>query len=263
MRAVYHHDLRNEQCRIGHSLAYMLHFHHKVELVYMFEGNGTAYVDGREYKLVPGDVLVVFPNQIHEYKIGENETFFLALFKPEKLPDFKDFFYNMQPVSNLYHNEDDSFFPELARKLPEVASSDNVYKDQINKGLLSAFIGELFSKMSFEKVRPADLSMVKAMLTYCNENYLTDISLEKAAKHLLVSKYYLSHVLNEKLNISFNDYINSLRVADSISLLEEGGHSMTEIAQKCGFNTVRTFNRAFKGIYGFSPGKYKKMTATD
>ncbi|MBQ4117265.1 MAG: helix-turn-helix transcriptional regulator, partial [Clostridia bacterium] len=93
---------------------------------------------------------------------------------------------------------------------------------------------------------------------FCNENYMNNIYLEDAAEALHVSKYYISHLLNNKLNISFNDYINSLRITDAVYLLEKKEGGITEIAQRCGFNTARTFNRAFKSVYGVSPSAYKR-----
>ena len=93
---------------------------------------------------------------------------------------------------------------------------------------------------------------------FCNENYKTEISLEQVAKNLHISKYYISHLLNDKLNISFSEYINSLRVADAVVMLEEGQYGMSEIAERCGFNTLRTFNRAFSMVYNMPPSQYKK-----
>ena len=225
----------------------------------MLEGKCTAIVEGEEHLLLPGDILTVFPNQPHEYINGEGEKFFITIFKPELLSDFKDIFYNMIPEHNVYHssNANDLLY-NIAVNLPSMFLEEKKYRDQIYKGLLSVFFGELFSIISLKKTSLADLSTVKVLLGYCNDNYLGDISLESAANALHVSKYYISHLFNEKLKVSFNDYINSLRTADAVAMLESGVRSVTEIAQKCGFNTVRTFNRAFKNIYGVTPSEYKK-----
>lgn len=262
MIAFYQHDLKIGQCRIRHSLEFKLHFHHHIELVYMLKGKGTAIVEGTEYKLRPGDILTVFPNQLHEYKDAENEEFFITIFKPELLPEYRDIFYNMVPEKNLFSDDGkNSFLFNTVSNLLEAYKSDKLFKEQIFKGLLTAFFGELFSNITLTKAKTADLSVLKSVLLYCNENYLNDISLSDVAEHLHISKYYVSHLLNDKLNIGFNTYINSLRVSEAVLHLEDGSTDMTEIAQKCGFNTVRTFNRAFKSIYGIPPCKYKNITA--
>ncbi len=263
MKATYQHNFKKAQCRIGNNLDYKLHFHHQVELVYMFKGEGTAVIDGKELTLKSGDILTVFPNQLHEYKYCSDEQFFITIFKPEILYDFKDIFYNMLPESNVYSTDNkNTFLYDLAYRLPEISKAENIYYNQIYKGLLYAFFGELFSKINLVKAKSADLSVLKSVLNYCVENYKNDISLNSVSTNLHVSKYYISHLLNDKLGISFNEYINSLRIADAVILLEQGKPDITEIAQISGFNTVRTFNRAFKSIYGQSPTQYKKNDKT-
>ena len=260
MKAFYQHTFPKEQCLVRRCLAYKLHFHHQIELVYMFEGSAKAVVDGTEYSIGAGDVLVVFPNQLHEYKVAEGEVFFITIFPPEILPEFKELFYGMIPKSNvLSTGNKNEMLKYIAERLPVIKESDNKYKEHMYRGLIAAFFGELLSELEFVKAKNGDLSVVRQILSYCNKNYLNDISLEEAAEYLHVSKFYVSHLLNDKLNISFNGYINSLRVADAVAMLDDGGVDMTEIAQKSGFNTVRTFNRAFKDIYGVSPTMYKKM----
>jgi AraC-like DNA-binding protein len=41
-------------------------------------------------------------------------------------------------------------------------------------------------------------------------------------------------------------------------MLKEGNMKMAEIAPMCGFATMRTFNRSFKGYFGVSPTDYLK-----
>ncbi len=262
MKAVYLFDSRQTQCRLRNSLEFMMHFHHQVEVVYMLKGECTAIVEGEALELHSGDILTVFPNQIHEYKDGKNEEFFIAIFQPEFLPDYKDLFYNMLPVKKVYstHNKNE-FLLDLARKIPEMYQKDNKYKEPIYRGLLTAFFGELFSVYPLMKAKRTDMSVLKSVLLFCNENYLDNIYLEDAAEALHVSKFYISHLFNNKLGISFNEYINSLRITDAVYLLEKKEGGMTEIAQRCGFNTTRTFNRAFKSMYGMSPSKYRKENA--
>lgn len=58
--------------------------------------------------------------------------------------------------------------------------------------------------------------------------------------------------------MSFSEYVNSLRLKDSITLLEESDLSIEEISEKAGFGTVRTFQRQFQAKYNMSPKEYRK-----
>ena len=78
------------------------------------------------------------------------------------------------------------------------------------------------------------------------------------AKELNINKYYLSHIFSEKINISFPDFINSLRVEEAMKLLNETKLSVTQVCEASGFSNPRTFNRAFKKANGQSPREYRK-----
>ena len=72
-----------------------------------------------------------------------------------------------------------------------------------------------------------------------------------------LNKYYISHIFNERLNISFTDFINSLRIEHACSLLERGAN-ITEVALSSGFSSVRTFNRVFLQTLNTTPRDYLK-----
>jgi AraC-like DNA-binding protein len=62
--------------------------------------------------------------------------------------------------------------------------------------------------------------------------------------------------------VSFTEHINSLRLKDAITLLEQTDLPMETISERAGFGTVRTFQRQFKTKYDMSPYDYRKLVAT-
>ncbi|MDR1201041.1 MAG: helix-turn-helix domain-containing protein [Tannerellaceae bacterium] len=61
-------------------------------------------------------------------------------------------------------------------------------------------------------------------------------------------------------NIPFPEFINNLRLKDTITLLEESDLSMDEISQKAGFGSLRTFQRQFQNKYNMTPKEYRKAS---
>ncbi|MGM9718443.1 MAG: helix-turn-helix domain-containing protein [Prevotella sp.] len=74
------------------------------------------------------------------------------------------------------------------------------------------------------------------------------------------NKTYLSNYLNNTLNTSFFDYINTFRINEACRIIdampEEGRKSMSVVAQKSGFNSLSSFNRYFVKLTGISPKSY-------
>ncbi|MDR1624106.1 MAG: helix-turn-helix domain-containing protein [Tannerellaceae bacterium] len=57
--------------------------------------------------------------------------------------------------------------------------------------------------------------------------------------------------------MSFPEYINTLRLKDAITLLEQSDLPIEAISEKTGFGTVRTFQRQFQAKYNMSPKDYR------
>ena len=96
-----------------------------------------------------------------------------------------------------------------------------------------------------------------------NERKFLDntITLESVSEMLNISKGHLSRIINTELNTSFSDYINTLRVEEAKSYLQNpdfSKYTLVAIGLEAGFNSKSTFNNTFKKITGITPSQYKK-----
>jgi AraC-like DNA-binding protein len=89
----------------------------------------------------------------------------------------------------------------------------------------------------------------------------SELTLESVANDMQISKGHLSRVINNNLRMSFTDYINSLRVEEAKSYLQNSdfsNYTLVAIGLEAGFNSKSTFNSAFKKIAGVTPSEFKK-----
>jgi len=85
-----------------------------------------------------------------------------------------------------------------------------------------------------------------------------NLTLEKLAKKLSVSKYFLSQMLNDNLNKSYHELITEYRIEDASELLRTSEHLTLEaIAYDIGFNSKSSFFSAFKKLKGTTPSKFR------
>ena len=73
-----------------------------------------------------------------------------------------------------------------------------------------------------------------------------------------MSRSSLYNKLKVLTDMGVNDYINKLRMEKAISLIASSDLTITEIAERTGFSTLRYFSTAFKQYTGKSPSTYKK-----
>lgn len=93
---------------------------------------------------------------------------------------------------------------------------------------------------------------------YLNEN----LTLYMLAKEVDLKEKKLSAIINQKMNTTFYDLINSYRIEEfkkRVVLNEYKKITLLGIAYDCGFKSKSTFNRLFKQKTNLSPSAYKKM----
>lgn len=93
---------------------------------------------------------------------------------------------------------------------------------------------------------------------YLNEN----LTLYMLAKEVDLKEKKLSAIINQKMNTTFYDLINSYRIEEfkkRVVLNEYEKITLLGIAYDCGFKSKSTFNRLFKQKTNLSPSAYKKM----
>jgi AraC-like DNA-binding protein len=91
-----------------------------------------------------------------------------------------------------------------------------------------------------------------------------ELSLDMLAATLRIHPNYLSQFINEEMDMTFYDYINSKRVMEFKRLLnlpEKSHFNMLGLALECGFNSKSSFNRNFKKFSGQTPSEYLSVTA--
>jgi len=228
------------------------HIHDDLELVYVKQGGGIAYCDGRQYTLTEGSFFLVFPNQIHQYSNCPQGAYIVLIMKPSRLLHLDSFFGEGQPESAVC-----SDCPELAALL-EIALTEFLQEGDscVVDGYLTAFFGKLLKHYTVERSSLSH-SCVLSILQYCARHFRENISVKDISEQLHISPSHISHIFNRRLHISFRDYINALRLNEAVKLLENRAFTIAEVAGQAGFPTIRTFNRAFAKHYGQTPSAYR------
>ena len=88
----------------------------------------------------------------------------------------------------------------------------------------------------------------------------SDLTLAKLAQQLSTSTHHLSQVINEKCQQNFFEFINSYRIKDAQQLIREPANrhkTLAEIGFEIGFNSITSFNSAFKKHAGMTPSQWR------
>ena len=98
---------------------------------------------------------------------------------------------------------------------------------------------------------------IQKVINYIHENYTFDISREGLAAAVGMNPNYFSSQFKEFTGRKINDYINELRVNEAMDRLKDKDVKIIDAALATGFDSLSTFNRAFRHCTGKTPTEYR------
>lgn len=127
--------------------------------------------------------------------------------------------------------------------------------EELNVWLSSAIRRFVNYTFDFTQVKHSDV--VHKAMDYIRRHYSEKISLDDIAKHVYLSRSYLSKIFKEETGYSITDYIKRVRIAKSKLFLLDNKIKVADIAEICGFEDQSYFTKVFKSETGLSPKKYR------
>ncbi len=99
---------------------------------------------------------------------------------------------------------------------------------------------------------------IAQIIQYIAENYSSDISRESLAEEFGLNPDYLGKIFKAATGKKIGEYINERRIKNAAEKLSSTDALIIDIAYSTGFESLRTFNRAFKKEIGLSPTEYRE-----
>lgn len=117
-------------------------------------------------------------------------------------------------------------------------------------------IKEASSSLSLFSSECSDI--VKQAVLCLKERYRNpETNLSVVAEAISVNPSYLSRLFHKETGKTFNSYLTFLRLEYAKNLLQLSQDSVSDIAEKCGYNNSKYFINLFKKTMGESPSAYR------
>lgn len=246
--------------------------HHDFYEVYFFLGGDVSYwVEGQNFRMSAGDVLLIDPMVLHRPVILSDATAY------ERIVLWIDRTY-LEGLSRAQVRLNGCFQGNGANLLHITAPVQRTDLTALFGRLVRECYGEelgasicadgVFMQLMVELNRIAlqsgqvpasqrdQSSAVARVLDYINAHYSEELSLDALADRFFISKYHLSHEFSRVVGTGVYRYIMLKRLAAAKLLLAENVPA-GEVCSRCGFRDYTGFFRAFKAEFGVSPGAFQ------
>ena len=249
-----------------------LHFHNYMEIGYCYDGSGEVVLDDETVSYKP-DMFTIIPknfphntNSYHfslsrwEYLFVDVEALLREVYREDPL--YAD---DLSPIiNNRAWAVEAMGYPVMTELIKtimdEMRYKKDFYAESVKGLLLSLFIN--IARMNQEKVvkvrkQSRGVSQISFALHYIGANYAQELTIGDLAQVSHMSETHFRRVFQKIMNMTPSDYLNLVRVQMACEYMKKHTDSMELVAERCGFQSVSTFNRNFKKVLNITPYQWK------
>ena len=253
----------------GHNIARRVIYDY--ELIYLEKGIFNFVYDDITYLCKAGDIIFIRPGIPHSFiidlgEISQPHIHFDITHRPQSeiIPiSFKDldkmsneerewihedYFssFNQAPLINIQNKSDflENFYHIVS------GNSDALTKKSLIIKLIAAIINENFSELIQDNNH---VNVVKQIKDYIDAGNGMGMTLDDFAKTFFYDKFYLERKFKESFGVNLIEYRNKKRMELAKHLLKL--HSVSEVSEWVGYQSIYAFSRAYKSFFGYAPSK--------
>lgn len=266
--ASYHDDLSK------YDIAW--HWHEEMEAVVLTQGSVVFAAGNRKYTLQAGEGFFINSGALHgAWSLDTSGCQFHSLvFHPRLVGGSADsvFFQNyVQPLMGNSGLEGMVLSPRIGWQADAISAIENAWQACAQEPVGFEFqvrtnLSQLLcllqssspggSTPNKKQLRAAE--RIKNMLRFIHENFHEDLNTASIAKSAGVSESECLRCFHTIIGTTPIQYLRQYRIQRSAQLLARGRDSVSEIAQKCGFQDVSYFTKTFRELRGCAPSEYRK-----
>lgn len=235
------------------------HQHHRHVLVSAVQSGGEIGIDNRVFSIQEGESILIHPFQVH---------WFADLVKPTILWVFTSFEHDDDMRLKALRNKGGILDP--ARKLESLRNLLRAWQTPDERDTVRLRLGiwldnlahqadKKYQPKNTQKIPPKDDAWVAEINRLIFEKREQTLSLGEIAEHFSISPSSLRKRFQETTGKSPGWYIRQLKLEYACELLHDTETRISEIAERCGYDSIFSFSRAFHKTFSTSPSLYRKM----
>lgn len=252
------------------------HMHSAWELGVVMQGNALFQTKEGELIAHTGDIVLMNPHQVHAVRsIGGESAIFLFIqfstnFCSEYIPQ-------LSKIEMTDHIFTDILTPEeqrdIRRRMTETAIAYLVESENFNMKCVGSICDCFFTLLSKSRYRTIDSAeysnqkkvtkRINRITSYIDENYYKQLRLADIAQAEGITVTYLSHFFHEHMNMTFQDYLNGVRLDQAVQLIGDPSLRAADICEACGISDSRFLDKLLTDRYGYTLKEYRKRMSWD
>ncbi|MCC7530485.1 MAG: AraC family transcriptional regulator [Candidatus Melainabacteria bacterium] len=106
---------------------------------------------------------------------------------------------------------------------------------------------------------PDNILPVAKAINFIEERLEQPLDVKQVSGHIGFSEYYFHRMFQSVLGESVAEYVRKRRLSEAARKMLARDEKLIEIALSCGYDSQEAFTRAFKSMFGMTPGRLRKL----
>ena len=240
-----------------------LHWHEAVEICQMIAGEAEYTIGNRVYHFKEGDIITVQSRELHIFEAPNGNFVNISLIPVRELTYWMK---SLPTLPTYISHEQIASIPSLEEQISQIFSQ---MKSEATGGqfyceerliLLALSLWCLLARhfRTNTAIASKHRRLLQPILDEIDEDCSKEYTLASLANKLGYTPEYLSAIFRECVGMGFKEYLDSRRINQAKRLMLTTETSVVDIAQKCGYDNVRTFNNRFKALALMTPSEFIK-----
>lgn len=248
----------NQELRFSHNrrLNFPLHLQNGVEIIYLRSGQTNVRYGAKQLQMEAGDLLVVFPNTVHGFTDSQDPDSLMLLIPVADTGSFRSLLERKEPDTPILKKKD-WVCTGLDRILDMAFEDWENGNTVLRQGYVLLVLGKLIPLLTLTDRVSGNSDALCKTLGYLHEHYTEPLTRKQLAADLGYHESYLSHLFSDLLHTTLTEYLLQLRLDEATDLLHRTQLSISDIATRVGFGSIRSFNRVFLQNLGCTPKEYR------
>ncbi len=245
------------------------HNHDFYEIFFYISGKVTYIIEGKSYRLKPGDIILINNRELHRTVIesGEDYERVVIWIKPDYITrlntDSTDLTMCFESSAKKKYNllrpdtETLAYLKAIVQKIEKAYYNSGFGSEVLKYAHINELVVYLNKAYLYTKDEEIEVDIeynqkISNIIKYINANLDSQLSLENISAQFYISKYHLLREFKKYTGFTIHRFIQKKRLIMARMLLKEN-IKVSEVSMICGFGDYSNFIRTFKREYGISP----------
>ncbi len=240
-----------------------MHWHNYIEMEFIISGEAEHIYNSDVRTVGHGHSYIITPHDFHAFHALSDVTLLNVCFDINVLDEEIKNALSLITFKNFYAVFDDEKFEDICNNL-DIIRCEQEAKLPLSNTLSKSLIYEVIIniiRVSGNSITTVP-NLAQKMISYVHTNFKKNISLTELSQQFSCTPNYIGKLFTKHTGITFNNYLNELRLKYACNMLRFSNLPVKDIAIISGYSSTEYFFSVFKKNLRITPMDYRKMEGT-